>query len=213
MPFLGVVAMLSLAAPAATSAQVDDPTAQARTIGRMRNLGTALMAWLTDAAQASDSSMGAIDVDTYRPISRRRLEQLLVPRYIDEIPEEDGWGNDFEVFVETDVDLMVKLDSIILIRSPGSDGRFDGSLYQPGALPELDYSRDIVWVDGRFVRAPAQWLPVWGARATGSVPGRVAKTDGEGRGVRAELAGRSRSRCRSPSIGSSPDRARSSHPS
>jgi hypothetical protein len=29
----------------------------------------------------------------------------------------------------------------------------------PGAIPDLEYSHDIVWVDGFFVRAPAKLLP------------------------------------------------------
>jgi hypothetical protein len=141
------------------AAQVDDPTARERTIGRMRNLGTAMMAWLTDVAQANEEAVRVIDVDDYRSISRRRLEALLVPRYIPEIPEQDGWGNDFEVYIETDIDKALRLQSIMLIRSAGSDGRFDTNSYEPGANPELEYSHDIVWVDGFFVRAPAKLLP------------------------------------------------------
>ncbi len=148
---------LVLWAPALT-AQVDDPTARERTIGRMRNLGTAMMAWLTDAAQANDEPARVIDVDDYRPITWRRLESLLVPRYIPEIPEQDGWGNDFEVYVETNIDRALQLQSVMLIRSAGSDGRFDSDRYVPGAIPELEYSHDIVWVDGFFVRAPAKLL-------------------------------------------------------
>lgn len=83
----------------------------------------------------------------------------MVPRYIAEIPEEDGWGNDLEVYIETDIDKALQLQSVMLIRSAGSDGRFDSNRYVPGAIPELEYSHDIVWVDGFFVRAPAKLLP------------------------------------------------------
>jgi hypothetical protein len=144
--------------PSAVAAQVDDPTARERTIGRMRNLGTAMMAWLTDVAQANDEPTRVIDVDDYRPITWRRLESLLVPRYIPEIPEQDGWGNDLEVYIEIDIDKALQLQSVMLIRSAGSDGRFDSNRYVPGPIPELEYSHDIVWVDGFFVRAPAKLL-------------------------------------------------------
>ena len=42
----------------------------------------------------------------------------------------------------------------MLIRSAGRDGQFEGDQYTIGAFEVTDYDRDIVWINGFFVRWP-----------------------------------------------------------
>ncbi|MCP4661834.1 MAG: hypothetical protein GY856_41050 [bacterium] len=120
---------------------------QKRTIADMRNTGTALMSWLTD--------QGGEDADRAQDIpenpSAAELEALLVPTYIQTVPATDGWGHELEVRINPDL----LASRVFRIRSPGRDGIFEAESYgEPEPFTPTDYDRDIVWVDGYFVRWP-----------------------------------------------------------
>jgi hypothetical protein len=91
------------------------------------------------------------DVETSPLISRQDLEDFLVPKYIQEIPEIDGWGSPYEVRLNTD-DVMGK--TVMSIRSPGRDGRYSAEVYTIEGFDPTDYDQDVVWADGFFVRWP-----------------------------------------------------------
>ncbi|HEX3556505.1 MAG TPA: hypothetical protein VIA62_25060 [Thermoanaerobaculia bacterium] len=93
----------------------------------------------------------AFDVESSPLISTLDLEDLLVPKYLAEIPEVDGWGNPYEVRLNTD-DLMAK--TVMSIRSPGRDGRYSADVYELAGFDPTDYDQDVVWADGFFVRWP-----------------------------------------------------------
>ena len=129
--------------------------AQKRTVADIRNTGTAMFSWLTDqvgAAAAGKSQVpDTIDVGDYASISHADLRTILVPHYIREVPEVDGWKSRYEYYLEVSNPLAEK---IMTIRSAGRDGSFSGNAYtvtsfDPGSLDE-----DIVWADGFFVRWP-----------------------------------------------------------
>jgi len=139
--------------PAAT-----DGAAQKRTISEIRNTGTALFSWLTDqvgAAAAGQSQMEResppVDLRQYDLISHEELVKILVPTYIQTIPETDGWGHPYEYYLAVENPLAPQ---VMAIRSPGRDGKFSALDYAVGAFEPNDLDEDIVWVDGFFVRWP-----------------------------------------------------------
>ncbi|MBW8876693.1 MAG: hypothetical protein JF614_17150 [Acidobacteria bacterium] len=164
---------------AAAPREKSDAEKQKQTVADMRNLGTALYSWLTDQVNttAGQQAQGAppagskthrvptagqppkegakpektFDVESSPLISLQDLEDYLIPKYIEVIPEVDGWGSPYEVRLNTD-NLMGK--TVMSIRSPGRDGRYSSDVYTVEGCDPTDYDQDLVWADGFFVRWP-----------------------------------------------------------
>jgi hypothetical protein len=115
----------------------------------MRTVGTAMMAWLTDASTAAAGQ--SFDLGTYETATLANVEAALVTQYIQEIPARDGWKHPFDFYLDT-VDPSAL--NVMAIRSAGRDGAFSGDTYTAGAFDPLDYDQDIVWADGVFIRWP-----------------------------------------------------------
>lgn len=141
-------------APEARLQKQNDQIYQKQTVSDIRNLGTAMFSWLTDqvGAAAAGQNMNDVTVEgEYVPISLADLEGILVPQYIPTIPEKDGWGNDYEIYLDVENPLARR---VMAIRSPGRDGRFSSGPYRVGSFTPESYDEDIVWADGYFVRWP-----------------------------------------------------------
>ncbi|HEX6901644.1 MAG TPA: carboxypeptidase-like regulatory domain-containing protein [Thermoanaerobaculia bacterium] len=141
-------------APPAQLEKADDSLYQKQTVSDMRNLGTAMFSWLTDqvGAAAAGQSWKEMDIeDGFVAISRAELEKILVPQYIRAVPRQDGWGNDYELYLNQEDTLAYK---VMAIRSPGRDGRYSRGPYKAGSFTPEDYDQDIVWVNGYFLRWP-----------------------------------------------------------
>jgi prepilin-type N-terminal cleavage/methylation domain-containing protein len=130
---------------------------QKRTVADERNTGTAMMSWLTDqeaAAAAGTTVSNKVTVDDYGgEDDYDDVEQVLEPQYMQEVPERDGWKQPYYFALNDDFTVR----TIILMGSSGQGG--DGSLedsYTPGAFDPTDYTQDIVWADGFFVRWPSK---------------------------------------------------------
>jgi hypothetical protein len=134
-------------------ANVDsDAAKQRKTFADMRNLGSALFSWLTDQVGAGAAGQqAAMDLALYPDISRAELRKLLVPQYILEIPELDGWGHPYEIRLNAQ---DVRARNVMSIRSPGRDGNYSADVYTMGEFEPADYDQDLVWIDGYFVRRP-----------------------------------------------------------
>jgi len=137
--------------PAAT-----DEEAQKRTVADIRNTGTAMFSWLTDqvgaaAAGQSQTEIGDIDLDDYSVLSRDEVQSILLPQYMQTVPEKDGWGNPYEYYLNVENPLAVQ---VMGIRSPGRDGRFSADSYTVTSFDPSEFDEDIVWADGFFVRWP-----------------------------------------------------------
>lgn len=135
-----------------------DKEAQKRTIADIRNTGTAMFAWLTDqvgAAAAGDTQteqpVSTVELKHYPIVTREQLRKVLVPSYIQDVPETDGWGNPYEFYLNTANPMAPQ---VMGIRSPGRDGRFSAASYTVGPFDPDDFDEDIVWADGFFVRWP-----------------------------------------------------------
>ena len=136
---------------------VNDREAQQQTVADVRNTGTALFSWLTD--QAGFAPPGAEQVTSavtvhfpdYPSISHGDLEDILVPQYMQRVPELDGWGYPYDYRLDVDNPLEPE---VMAIRSPGRDGDFSGDSYLLGPFDFDHYDEDIAWADGFFVRWP-----------------------------------------------------------
>jgi hypothetical protein len=137
-----------------------DLEAQKQTMADISTVGAAMFSWITDqvgAAAAGQSQVPeppTIDLADDRGISRADLETILVPGYIQRIPEMDGWGYSYELYLNTNS----LAEEIVSVRSAGRDGVFAGSSYVVGAFDPESFDEDIVWSDGFFIRWPQESL-------------------------------------------------------
>lgn len=128
---------------------------QKRSMGQIKIVGLAMMAWLTDqaggAAAAGASTVAKIDLSDIPSVTHGELTDVLVPAYIQEVPETDAWYEpyDFHLSVEDPYG-----QNVLAARSLGRDRIAEGTEYEVGAFEPTDYDRDLVWVDGGFARWP-----------------------------------------------------------
>ena len=136
----------------------NDGDAQKRTLADIRNTGTAMFSWLTDQVSAaaagqsqSETPSTRVELKHYPLISHEELEKILVPQYMQRVPEKDGWGHPYEYYLSAADPLAPQ---VMGIRSPGRDGEFSAASYTVGPFDPGDFDEDIVWNDGFFVRWP-----------------------------------------------------------
>jgi len=162
---------------ASTSAPAISRSRQARTMSDMRSVATAIMSWSVDNAEGEagelaleaesgdedQTSVEASESGSQPPadgeqvvfsealgpplISPAELGGFLVPDYIAEVPELDGWRQPMEYRFDP-------VSHRFQIRSGGADHRFDGDSYSTGPFDRTDFDRDIVYADGVFVTWP-----------------------------------------------------------
>jgi prepilin-type N-terminal cleavage/methylation domain-containing protein len=157
---LGIVALLAVAlvpnllkALGSAPEPSDDLAHQKRTVADIRNTGTAMFSWLTDQVGAAAAGQLATHVDLrdYPEISKADLTTILVPQYLQSLPELDAWGNSYEYHLDVANPLA---KSVMAIRSRGRDGVAEGDDYTITSFVPSDYDEDIFWADGFFVRWP-----------------------------------------------------------
>jgi type II secretion system protein G len=133
---------------------------QKRTVGDIRAAGSAWFSWLTD--QVGAAAAGTVNTYDYSALTQTLTgDQLLATLfqstsmfYIQEVPNNDGWGNPFDYRWSGNV-LSAQVMGIC---SEGRDGgTTDGCTgdYTMGPFNATRYDEDIVWADGFFVRYPA----------------------------------------------------------
>lgn len=128
-----------------------DRDAQRKTVQDLRNVGTAMMSWQIDheSGNAGSSCAGVLAVfgGACPLATRAQVVAILVPQYIPEVPEKDGWGNPYQFLLDLE-------RAAIGMRSPGRDGKYEAGEYSSSKFPPADYDRDLVWRNGFFVRWP-----------------------------------------------------------
>jgi general secretion pathway protein G len=129
---------------------------QKRTEADMRNMGTAMFAWLTDqaGAAAAGAATSNVDLSTFTPQTQAVMVATLVSQYIQSIPAQDGWKNNYSFYLNTTNPLGGV--GILGILSYGRDGKPDGGSpsYTVTGFDPTDYDRDLVWADGYWARWP-----------------------------------------------------------
>jgi prepilin-type N-terminal cleavage/methylation domain-containing protein len=131
---------------------------QKRTVGDMRSIGSAWFSWLTDqvgAAAAGTSNTYDYTGGLTQSISAGDLLTTLFVStsmfYIQEVPENDGWGNPFDYRWSGNV-LSAQ---VVGMCSQGRDASGCTGSYSMGPFNATQYEEDIVWADGFFIRYPA----------------------------------------------------------
>jgi hypothetical protein len=116
---------------------------QETTMSDIRTIGTAVQSFDVDAGKYPGPTEGFV------PVERIRAE--LEPEYVKILPLKDAWGHD----------ILYRSDGkSFAILSPGSDGKLDMP-YGP-QIEKAETRKpedDLVYSDGRFVRAPAASAP------------------------------------------------------
>lgn len=128
---------------------------QKRTEADMRNMGTAMFAWLTDQAGAAAAGAASSSIDfsnTFVPHTQAEVSGYLVSQYIQSIPPQDGWKNAYAFYMNTTNPLGGV--GILGIVSSGRDGSFKGNPYTVTGFDPTDYDQDLAWADGYWVRWP-----------------------------------------------------------
>ena len=140
---------------------------QKRSMGDMRNGGTAMMAWLTDEVGAAAAGYN-VNYTTWSATTAATteagIEAVLVPEYVQDWPAIDGWKHPFEAYLDTGNPLA---RNVMAIHSGGRDSGNDGTWApdsnDPGSNGPYDptsYDRDILWAEGYFVYWPEKLTPV-----------------------------------------------------
>jgi len=139
--------------------QIEQLAHQKRTVADIRNLGTALYTWLVDQGPLPDitkTGLGkVVHLQSCPVVTAEQLRQMLVPKYLQDVPTTDGWGHPIEMRFDPKA-LRAKhaVEHVMCLRSPGRDGKLSGDSYKIESFPQDDMDQDIVWCDGWFVRWP-----------------------------------------------------------
>lgn len=153
MPITLAVTMTFVLAAQAPAGAVD-PLRE--TVRGIRDTGVAMVRWIDDSklplGGGHDSAGREYDWSKCPPISHQQLVALLVPKYAESVPEQDGWGHPLEFCLDRRSDGYP--DYAAGIRSAGSDARFEGERYAVGPFLPAETERDLVWFDGYFVAWP-----------------------------------------------------------
>jgi len=133
---------------------------QKRTMADERNIGTAMMAWLTNEAGAAAAGGPAVTMTSWGGTGwadgLAEVQAELVPLYIaDELPAVDGWKHGFAYALNTDNPLA---DNVMGIFSGGRNSDLDPGDDWPGSVEPttsgpydpISYDNDILWADGYF---------------------------------------------------------------
>ncbi len=128
-------------------------TKQKKTMADAHLVGTAMMQWLTDQATAAAAGASStVDLGDWTGSSDySAIRSALVPIYIQEVPERDGWRHRYLYKVEL---VDPSSDMVFLIASGGRDGSLPAGEYTIGSFEPTDYDQDIIWADGLFLRWP-----------------------------------------------------------
>ena len=127
---------------------------QKRTVADMRNTGTAMFSWLTDQLGAAAAGQtGTVTLSSYgNSATAGAIASILVPQYLQSVPEKDGWKHDYVFYLKTGTSVLDR--NVMLIFSSGRNTNAAAASYTVTAFDPTDYDQDLVWADGFFVRWP-----------------------------------------------------------
>lgn len=124
-----------------------------RAMNDCKRVGDAMASWaiLHGAAPSPTVADNAIDLSNYTPIHTHHLRKLLVPDFLLRVPERDPWGNPYLYFLDEE---DPHGPDVALCASGGEDGNVEGGSYTIGPIPPTDFTQDLIWADGDFIRWP-----------------------------------------------------------
>ena len=136
---------------------------QKRTVGDTRDVGAAWFSWLTDQIGAAAAGAGTTPVYDFSALGTtmdgdQLLQTLFIDQnmfYIQEVPNNDGWGNAYGYAYSGDP-LGAQVMGICSEARDGDDtASCPNGTITMGPFVATDYDQDILWADGFFVRYPA----------------------------------------------------------
>ncbi len=133
---------------------------QKRSMGDIKDTGTAWMSWLTDQYGAAAAAGATQQVTLPATYAFSNVVNDLRPQYIQEVKEKDAWNNTIKYRRPANYSDVVRQGgragiSTLGIVSPGRNGAFETSAtVTAGAFDPTDYDQDLVWSDGFFIRYP-----------------------------------------------------------
>ena len=157
-----ILGLLAVCPSAASDGQVASEDAEAnrqamrQSVGAVRSMGAMLFDWLAEADPSSVVSKSQppklMNWSSCRPASAGRIKEILVPPEGEELVFADGWGHPLEfcLLEDPEADSWYRVG----IRSPGKDGKYEGTEYEPGPFNMTEVDRDLVWINGYFVTYP-----------------------------------------------------------
>ena len=134
---------------------------QKRTVADMRNIGTAFMSWVTDAASAGAAGSAVFNASNYTDLTYGALATTLNPGtgtffYMENPPKNDGWKHNFVYGFNASGNVLAA--NVFAIVSGGNDGDVTAiaqvDQVTAGPFTPTDYPQNIIWADGFFVRWP-----------------------------------------------------------
>jgi prepilin-type N-terminal cleavage/methylation domain-containing protein len=129
---------------------------QKRTMGDIKNMGTSVFALMTDwlgAAAAGQASTTNYDFNAPATKSWEEMTAILVPQYIQKLPQIDGWKGTYDFRLNDIADIADP--QVMAIRSRGRLGVAETDDYEVNPFIPTDYEQDMVWADGFWVRWPS----------------------------------------------------------
>ena len=120
---------------------------QKRTMADMRSIATAWEARATDTNRYN--AAGALSSLPTNTIGTSALSGMLAPTYIKQLPNADGWGNNW-VFAMDQPTTASTAAQVYMIRSYGKDNKADGA---PGGATTL-FDADLIYSNGTFLQYP-----------------------------------------------------------
>ena len=125
---------------------------QKKTMGDIRITGTAMMSWLTDEFAAAAAGASTVDISDWSGTADLDvIRSALIPAYVQEVPERDGWRNTYSYRLDIGNPAS---ENVAMAASGGRDGSLVAGIYTVGGFDPTDYDQDIVWADGKFIRRP-----------------------------------------------------------
>lgn len=127
-------------------------TLQKRTVADMHAIATSMMSFYTDM-HGSAAAGTRVYLKDYDPIAHGEVSDMLVPIYIDHLPTNDAWHNNYDYYFGKTTD-QYGYELAFGIRSRGRSGKADAVAYTWGSFDPTLYDHDILWLDGLFVTWP-----------------------------------------------------------
>lgn len=153
---VAAVAAVALTDAPAAADSANERAASRQTVQALREVGSAMFFELTEGVDDAPQPAGRRDTSRFDwsrcpRISHGDLEAILVPERLRALPVYDAWGHELEFCLDG---AAAPAGHLVGVRSPGRDGEFEDEVYRSGPHAPDDVDRDLVWMDGFFVRWP-----------------------------------------------------------
>jgi len=138
---------------------------QKKDMSTMRNTGEAWFSWYTDlfAGAAAAGATSGQTITLPASYGYGNLQNDLVPQYMQTLEKVDAWGTSFKFYRATTLTDVMKTTAgtaSIAMSGAGRGGSYSaGTAVAVTTFDPTEYTQDLVWADGQFIRYPKKTLP------------------------------------------------------